>query len=129
AELLNPADVDTHDMYGQALDATGDRAHAIAEYRQAVALDPKRADVRLRLAAVLERNQNWAEALDEYRQAAINDQTQHGPAPMHADAQAVYKAAKERLEARIAAMKAHGNYDDAPGRKKDVRHTILQHAL
>src|SRR5438445_4700941 len=129
AELLNPADVDTHDMYGQALDATGDRTHAIAEYKQAVGLDSKRADVRLRLAAVLERNQNWAEALDQYRQAAINDQTQHGPAPLHENAQAAYKAAKERLEARIAAMKASGNFAEAAGVKKDVRDTMTQPSI
>jgi DNA-binding SARP family transcriptional activator len=91
-----------------------------------VGLDPKRADVRLRLAAVLEKNQDWAEALDQYRQAAINDQTQHGPAPMHADTQAAYKAAKERLEARIAAMKASGNSTAAAGVKKDVRDTVTQ---
>src|SRR5437899_12856401 len=47
----------------------------------------------------------------------LNDQTQHGPAPLHENAQAAYKAAKERLEARIAAMKASGNPAAAAGVK------------
>jgi tetratricopeptide (TPR) repeat protein len=126
AELLSPADADTHDLYGQALDATGDRARAISEYKQAAALDPKKPDLRLRLAAALEKNQNWVEALDQYRQAAVIDQTQHGPAPVHADTQAAYKAAKERLEARIAAMKASGNSAGAAGVKTDLRNTIAE---
>jgi tetratricopeptide (TPR) repeat protein len=129
AELLNSADATTHDLYGQALDMSGNRAGAIAEYRQAVALDGKDPEVRLRLADALEKNQNWVEALDQYRQAAVIDQTQHGPAPVHADTQAAYKAAKARLELRIAAMKGSGNSAGAAEMKADMRAALTNPSI
>jgi tetratricopeptide (TPR) repeat protein len=129
AELLNSADATTHDLYGEALDMSGNRAGAIAEYRQAVALDGKDPEVRMRLADALEKNQNWVDALDQYRQAAVIDQTQHGPSPVHADTQAAYKAAKARLESRIAAMKESGNSAGAAEMKADMRAALTNPSI
>jgi tetratricopeptide (TPR) repeat protein len=113
AEILNPADASTHDLYGQALEMSGNQGAAIAEYKQALGLDAKNSDTRLRLAAALEKNQNWVEALDQYRQMAAGD-----PRP---DRQALYRAAKQRLDARISAMKDSGNAAGAAEMKADMR--------
>jgi len=55
---------------------------------------------------------------------AVADQTHQGSASAHGDTQAAYKAAKERPEARIAAMKASGNAAGAAGVKADLRNTM-----
>jgi tetratricopeptide (TPR) repeat protein len=56
------------------------------------------------------------EALDEYRRAAVDD--------FRPDTQAKYKAAKQRLDARIAAMKAAGNSAGAAEVKKELSNSI-----
>jgi tetratricopeptide (TPR) repeat protein len=120
AEFVGPSDAETHDLHGQALEMSGDHTGAITQYRQALALytkfNPKQSGIRLRLAAALEKNQDWVEALDEYRRAAVAD--------FRPDTQAQYKAAKQRLDARIAAMKASGNSAGAAEVKTELRNSI-----
>src|SRR5207302_6358725 len=106
-----------HDLYGQALEISGNLLGAIAEFKRSVALDPWRSEVRLRLAAALEKNQEWVDALDQYRRTAVND--------FRPDTQAQYKAAKQRLDARIAAMKASGNSAGAAEVKTDLRNASV----
>ena len=113
AENLTPGDAGAHDLYGQALEISGNLPAAIAEFKRSVALDPWRSEVRLRLAAALEKNQEWVDALDQYRHTAVDD--------FRPETQAKYKAAKERLDARIAAMKGSGNSVGAAGVKADMR--------
>jgi tetratricopeptide (TPR) repeat protein len=121
AEILNPADASTHDLSGQALELSGNQVAAIAEYKQALGLDAKNSDTRMRLAAALEKNQNWVEALDQYRQVAVGD-----PRP---DRQSLYRAAKQRLDARISAMKDSGNAAGAAEMKADMRAALANPAI
>ena len=105
AENLAPSSAGTHDLYGQALEASGDLPAAIAEFKQAVAIDPKRTQAKLGLAAAFEKNGDWVDSIDQYRQAAQSD-TSPG-------VQDKYKTAQNRLNQYIASMKASGKSAEA----------------
>jgi Flp pilus assembly protein TadD len=58
AAELKPADAGIHDIYAiyaKALAASGNETAAISEFRQAVSLDPKEIQIKLELAAALEK--------------------------------------------------------------------------
>src|SRR5437879_5633493 len=78
-----------------------------------ISIDPKETRARLELAAVLENNGDWVDALDQYRQAALADSSDN--------TQNQYKAAQERLDRRIASMRAAGNTAQAASLKTSLR--------
>ena len=55
AEDLSPSDSKIHDLYGQALEASGQNDLAIAEFKEAVSLDPKQSQVILAMGSALEK--------------------------------------------------------------------------
>jgi tetratricopeptide (TPR) repeat protein len=105
AENLKLSDPTTHDLYGQALVGLGNNSGAIAEFKQAIALDPMQIQVRLELAAALEKNDNWVEALEQYHQAAMADR--------RPEIQDQYKTVQARFNQHLAALKASGKSAEA----------------
>jgi tetratricopeptide (TPR) repeat protein len=105
AEDLQPSDPGVHDLLGQVLTALGNNDGAIAEFREAIAVDPKLVPIMLELAAALEKKGDWVGSLDEYRRAALAD-----PRP---EIQERYKTAGEHFQQHLAALKASGNSAEA----------------
>ena len=79
ARTEGPLDAQGELSRGLVLEATGDRAHALEAFREAVALDPGRTAFRARLAARL-----WED--EEYMQAIAEWQRIVGQEPNHLEA-------------------------------------------
>jgi Tetratricopeptide repeat len=101
-----------HDLYGQALQGSGNIDGAIAQFKQSVALDPKQPTIAIELAAALEKKGDWVASLDQYHKAALADASIdyrnkiiRSDAP---DPQKEYAAAQLRYSSHIASLKAKG---------------------
>jgi tetratricopeptide (TPR) repeat protein len=125
AEYLAPSNSNVHDVYAQALEASGDIEAAISEFKQAVALNPSSAQVMLELAAAMEKKGDWSAAIDEYHKAALLDSSVDLRAKIvRADdlnPQNEYKYAQERLKEHIASLKAAGKTSQAAQLEASVR--------
>jgi tetratricopeptide (TPR) repeat protein len=117
AANLEPSVAISHDLYAQALQATGKTDAAIAEFKQSLSLDAKQPEVRLKLAAVLEKKGDWVGSLDQYRRAALAGSTVPlgngifrviSPNP-----RLQYKDAQERFSQHLASLKAAGKSAEA----------------
>jgi tetratricopeptide (TPR) repeat protein len=111
---LAPTEWADHDLLGQSLEGRGDRAAAIAEYKQAVMLAPKEVRARLDLAQAQEKNGNWVEALQNYHQAAVDKPAVKSGVPQweyHVEEK--YAAAKQRFQKHLAALRSEGKPDEA----------------
>ena len=109
---MSPNDWRVHDLYGQPLAASNHYDMAIAEFKEAVSLDPKQSQVILELGAALEKKGDWLGALEQDKKAALmsaNGKHQLGEAfYFSTDAQNGYKAAQLRFADHVAALKAAG---------------------
>jgi tetratricopeptide (TPR) repeat protein len=104
-------------LYGQALEATGKTEDAVAEFRQAIGLDPKQIQVMIKLAAALEKSGDWVASMDEYRKASLADASIDPRGKIirldEKDPQKEYEAAQGRLKDRLAALRASGKSAEA----------------
>jgi len=64
-----PADAAGHVNFGDALSGKGDYDGAIAEYREALRLDPKSAEAHVGIGAALSRKGKWKEVIPEEAEA------------------------------------------------------------
>jgi Flp pilus assembly protein TadD len=78
AEALSPSDWHIHDLLGQALGASNQNDQAIAEFKEAVSLDPKQSQVILELGAALEKKGDWVGALEQDKKAALTEASASG---------------------------------------------------
>src|SRR5258706_15679842 len=62
---LGPSVAANHDLYAQALQATGKT--------DSFSLDPKQLQVQLELASALEKKGDWVSAMDQYLKASLAD--------------------------------------------------------
>ncbi|MCU1316023.1 MAG: hypothetical protein JWN63_1345, partial [Candidatus Acidoferrum typicum] len=117
ATELDPSDSATHDLYAQALQAGGNMASAVAEFKQSLSLDPKQPEVRMRLAAALEKTCDWLGSLDHYRRASLagsNVPLGNGVfRVITANPQLQYKSAQERFNQHLASLKEAGKSAEA----------------
>ena len=125
SEELAPGNSSVHDLYAQALEASGNIDGAISEFKQAVALHPSDPQVAVKLAAALEKKGDWVAAIDEYHKAALLDASidlrskvirADDPVP-----EAEYEKAQARLKEHIAALKAAGKASEAAELESRVR--------
>ncbi len=103
---LNAASAEADMLAGEALDAKGDSAGAIEEFRAAVRANPKKADAHFGLAYLLWAQGQYAEAAKEFQAELVND-------PSHLQARAYlgdayvqlhdYAKAQVELEKAVAA--------------------------
>jgi tetratricopeptide (TPR) repeat protein len=115
AEQLDPASWINHDLHGQALEGSGDRKAAVAEYQQAVTLAPKELQPRLNLALALEKTGDWVAALNNFHQAAIDEAPPKANyiAERRFDAQNQYKSAQQRFQQHLADLRTKGKSAEA----------------
>jgi Tfp pilus assembly protein PilF len=105
-------------MLGRGLAASGDDKTALAEFKESVALDPKRSQAMLGWAELLEKRGDWANAMERYHQAAALEtawerEDHHGqPFLSSTVAQTAYRSAQARLEEHIKELKAAGKTED-----------------
>ena len=130
AEALSPSDSLIHEMYADALQASGNNDLAITEFKETVALNPKQSTAGTKLAAALEKKGDWVGALEQYRRAALTEADSNrlilggiSRSPI-TDAQKAYKAAQARFEEHLAALSGGGKSAEAAQLKKraDVMH-------
>lgn len=128
AVILKPSDANDHDLYGQALLGAGHINAAIGEFKESIALDPKQFRVMVELAATLEKKGDFVAALDQYRRAALAESSrdlrnQVIRVDELADAQNQYKAAQQRINDRIASLKAAGKASEAADLENRIQST------
>jgi tetratricopeptide (TPR) repeat protein len=120
AEDLAPGDWYTHDLYGQALQTTGQLKPAIDEFRQALTLNPQnyRERIELELASALEQSGDWVGAMDQYRKTSFGGWGFRGPGEV--DPSREYKSAQGRFQKHLTELRATGHTAEA---------TALEHAI
>jgi hypothetical protein len=79
-------------------------------------MDPKETSIRLELGAALEKSGDWAESIEQFRQASALEE-------LNPDVRKQYKAAQERLDAHVASLKAAGKSKEAAELKTQLRTT------
>lgn len=128
AEDLAPSETVIHTYYGEALMLSGDVDTAIGEFKESLALDAKQANVRLELAGALEKKNDWVAALDQYRQAAVDDNVDTtkiragSGVPVYGAAKK-YKEAQERFNQHLTALRKAGKSAQAAQLEKILRNT------
>jgi len=92
----------------------------VAEFKEAIALDPKQGQVMTELGEALEKKGDWVGALEQYRKGALTEANRR--AKMQAgqsyrvwekDPQKEYRLAKARFNDYVISLKAAGNKDQA----------------
>jgi Flp pilus assembly protein TadD len=73
AETVGQSNWEIHELYGKALARNGQGDLAIAEFKEAVALDANQGQVMSEMAVELEKKGDWA-ALEQYRRGADADE-------------------------------------------------------
>ena len=61
-----------------AQEASGQNDMAIAEFKEAISLDPKQSQVILALGSALEKKSDWVGALEQDRKAALTEASANG---------------------------------------------------
>jgi tetratricopeptide (TPR) repeat protein len=111
--------LDVHEKYGEALLAAKNYKTAISEFKEAVALDPKRPHSAFELATAIEATGDWIAALDQYRKAALveiaanRDFRPGATVYLSGEAEAGYKAAQTRFSEHLKALTAEGKTEEA----------------
>ena len=117
AAQLMIGDADTHAFYAAALIGTGNLDAAIDEFKQAVALDPKKLQVMIQLGTAYEERGDWPDALDAYHRAAAADASIDMRGKIirmdDRDPQKEYSEAKKRFDAHVAGLRAAGHVTEA----------------
>lgn len=73
AESVAPSDWEVHELYAQAFAGGGQLELAIGEFKEAIALNPKRALLVTELGGALEKKGDWVAALEQYRKSVLVD--------------------------------------------------------
>jgi len=127
AEAVGQSNWETHELYGKALAGNGQGDLAIAEFKEAVALDPKQGQVMSEIAVELEKKGDWAGALEQYRRGADADENRiskvqpgesawfYDPSPRKQ-----YTEAKARFADHLVALRTAGKKDEAAELEKRV---------
>lgn len=117
AEQLEPANWRNHHLRGLALENSGKREAAAAEFKQAISLAPKELEARLSLALLQEKSGDWVASLQNYHQAAVDEPPikADGIARIHYDAQKKYQDAQERFQKYLAELRSAGKSSEASG--------------
>ena len=120
AEALAQSSWEIHELYGKALAGNGQGDLAIAEFKEAVALDPNQGQVMSEIAAELEKKGDWVGALEQYRKGADADENriskaQPGEPVWHYDPspRKQYTEAKARFADHLVALRTAGKKDEA----------------
>jgi tetratricopeptide (TPR) repeat protein len=128
AVTLAPSDASIHESYARALDASGQSDLAIAEYKEAVVLDPKQSTTKVELATALEKKGDWIGAMELYRRASLDEANLNSHPPVGQTffmttqaAEDAYKAAKTRFDDHIAELKNNGQAAEARNLEKNYQ--------
>jgi tetratricopeptide (TPR) repeat protein len=115
AEQYEPANALNHELHGEALEGAGDRDAAMAEYKQALSLEPKNVPARLNLAFLQEKKGDWVAALNNCRQAALDEAPikPDGIARVSYHAQIRYQKTRERFQQHLADLRGAGKSSEA----------------
>ena len=92
-----------HHELGRALEATGNEVNAISEYREALTLFPESPDGNKNLARLLEKQSDYAAALEQYTRMIH----------LHLATYSDLAAARERAQKHVADLKAVGKQSQA----------------
>jgi len=127
AEAVGQSSWEIHDLYGKALAGSGQSDLAIAEFKEAVALDANQGQVMSEIATELEKKGDWAAALEQFRRGADADENrlskvQPGESAWHYDPspRKQYTEAKARFADHLVALRAAGKKDEAADLEKRV---------
>jgi tetratricopeptide (TPR) repeat protein len=121
-EEVDPANWVNHDLRGQALEDSGGRDAAIAEYKEALSIAPKELQARLDLALALEKKGDWVSALDNYRQASLDEPPiKLGLPQPRFDAQNKYESAQKRFSQHLASLRSSGKTSEAAKLQASLR--------
>jgi tetratricopeptide (TPR) repeat protein len=125
---LNPSLPYSHYLYAQALVLSGNLDAAVREFKESLTLEAKQANVRLELADALEKKGEWVAALDQYRQAAVDDivdtTTLRGGTSVRVyGAAKQQKEAQERFEQHLANLRKTGKAAEAAQLERTLRDT------
>ena len=116
AKDLEPGNTQVHEEYGTALEALGKLGQAKSEYEEAIMLDGENAFALVDLAKLLEKQGDWAGAIQNYRTAANQVQTQmitsRGPR-VFVDAPGEYRDAQARLKQHLSDLRAARKSEEA----------------
>jgi tetratricopeptide (TPR) repeat protein len=127
AESVGQSNWEVHELYGKALAGNGQGDLAIAEFKEAVALDPRQGQVMSEIAVELEKKGDWAGALEQYRRGADADENRiskvqpgesawfYDPSPRKQ-----YTEAKARFADHLVALRTAGKKDEAAELEKRV---------
>lgn len=122
AEELEPGDWKHHDVRGNALEGAGQPDAAIAEYKEALSLNPKAIRARLDLANAFEKKSDWPSALNNYRRASLDEPPlKSGLNPQYFDSAHLYEAAKQRFAKHLADLRANGKATEAAAIESRVK--------
>jgi tetratricopeptide (TPR) repeat protein len=128
AVMLAPSDASVHELYAHALDALGQLDLAIAEYKEAVVLDPKQSRAKIELATDLEKKGDWIGAMELYRRASLDEANLNSHPPSGqtffmntTQAEDAYKAAKNRFEDHLTSLKNIGQASEARDLEKNYQ--------
>src|SRR5262249_20875087 len=116
-----------HDLYGQALLASGENDAAIAEFKEARSMTPDNSKVELELGRAFEKKGDWVNALKEDRTAALTEGRaerghQFGESyESSTDARDGYKEAKARLADHLRSLRASGKGAEAAELEKQIQ--------
>ena len=127
AEAVGQSSWGIHELYGKALAGSGQGDLAIAEFKEAVALDANQGQVMSEIAVELEKKGDWVGALEQYRRGADADENriskaQPGEPVWHYDPspRKQYTEAKARFTDHLVALKTAGKKDEAADLEKRV---------
>ena len=125
AELLDAADWNVHELYGQALEGLGEQQAAVAEFRQGISLNPNQVTLMIEYAGAMEKSGDWADAIDEYHKAVLTDAAaDYRHRVIRADAPdpaKQYEAARLRLKDYLAGLRASGKSSEALALEARIR--------
>jgi len=127
AESVGQSNWEIHELYGKALAGNGQSDLAIAEFKEALALDSRQGQVMSEMAVELEKKGDWAGAVEQYRRGADADENRiskvqpgesawvYDPSPRKQ-----YTEAKARFADHLVALRTAGKKDEAAELEKRV---------
>ncbi|HTS08761.1 MAG TPA: tetratricopeptide repeat protein [Candidatus Eisenbacteria bacterium] len=127
AEAAEQSNWEIHELYGKALAGNGQGELAIAEFKEALALDPRQGHVMTEIGLELEKKGDWVGALEQYRKGAAADEIRKSKAlpgeiviEYEIDPKKQYTEAKARFGDHLVTLRAAGKKDEAAELEKRV---------
>jgi tetratricopeptide (TPR) repeat protein len=127
AEGFAQSDWEVHELYGDALQESGQLEMAVGELKEAVALNPRRALLMSELGGALEKKGDWVGALQQYRKAVLTDAgiTAHavpgrGYEVCGEECNKQFTAAKARFSDYVRSLRAAGKNAEAADLEQKV---------